>query len=189
MTINHLGVMDSPLLFSLLERNDVSGLAALKHKRNPIFRIVVRLVDGIWIDRTRADVQAIKEARAYLKAGGMLGIAPEGTRSENHQLIQPKTGVAFLADKVDVLILPVALTGTENGRSRVLKLTRPRFTVTFGEAFYLPPVDRKNRDADLQRNTDEIMSRIAALLPESYRGVYADHPRVQELLGEIELEE
>ena len=117
----------------------------------------------------------------------MLGIAPEGTRSNDHQLIQPKTGVAFLAEKTDALILPVAITGTENGLSRMLKLTRPKLTVTFGEAFHLPPVDRKNRDADLQRNTDEIMSRIAALLPESYRGVYAEHPRVRELLGETEL--
>jgi len=36
----------------------------------------------------------------------------------------------------------------------------------------------------LQRNSDEIMCRIAALLPAGYRGVYEEHPRLQEILGE-----
>ena len=40
----------------------------------------------------------------------------------------------------------------------------------------------KNRDTALKQFTDEIMCHIAALLPENYRGVYADHPRLKELL-------
>jgi 1-acyl-sn-glycerol-3-phosphate acyltransferase len=43
-------------------------------------------------------------------------------------------------------------------------------------------MNRKNRDAYLAAQTDEIMCRIAALLPEQYHGVYANHPRLKELL-------
>ena len=53
-----------------------------------------------------------------------------------------------------------------------------------GEPFRLPPVDRKDREASLQRNTDEIMCRIAAMIPPEYWGVYANHPRLKELLKE-----
>jgi 1-acyl-sn-glycerol-3-phosphate acyltransferase len=47
----------------------------------------------------------------------------------------------------------------------------------------LPPLTNKDREAQLQQDTEEIMCQIAALLPESYRGVYADHPRTIELLN------
>ena len=48
----------------------------------------------------------------------------------------------------------------------------------------LPPLPRKNREEFLAASTDEIMCRIAALLPPSYRGVYTDFPRVYELVAE-----
>jgi 1-acyl-sn-glycerol-3-phosphate acyltransferase len=50
--------------------------------------------------------------------------------------------------------------------------------------FTLPPLDNKNRTEQLAANTEEIMCRIAAELPESHRGVYADYPRLHELLAE-----
>jgi 1-acyl-sn-glycerol-3-phosphate acyltransferase len=183
LTTNHLGIVDSPLLFSVIERNDVTGLVALKHKKNPFLRWLVTQVDGIWIDRERADFQALKEARKYLQQGWMLGIAPEGTRSDTHALIQAKPGVAFLADRMGAMILPVGITGTENSLKKIFTFKRPKLTLIVGETFHLPPIDRKDRDVDLQRNTDEIMCRIAALLPPEYRGVYAQHPRLLELLS------
>jgi 1-acyl-sn-glycerol-3-phosphate acyltransferase len=61
---------------------------------------------------------------------------------------------------------------------------RPYLKLQFGKPFCLPPIDRKNREEQLQRNTDEIMCRIAAMLPEKYWGVYQDHPRLAELIRE-----
>ena len=46
----------------------------------------------------------------------------------------------------------------------------------------LPALTRQERDKILQQSTDEMMCQIAALLPPAYRGVYADHPRLAELL-------
>ena len=184
LTFNHLGIVDAPLVFTLFERNDATGLVGLAHKANPILRWFVTRLDGIWIDRENPDVHALKEARSYLKKGWLLGIAPEGTRSDTHALIEAKPGVAFLADKMLGVIVPVGISGTEGGLKRMFTFQKPKFRVIVGEPFRLPPLDRKNRDESLQRNTDEIMCRIAALLPPKYRGEYAGHLRLKELIAD-----
>lgn len=184
LTINHLGIVDAPLAFTLFERSDATGLVGLAHKENPILRWLVTLMDGIWIDRENPDVHALKEARSYLKKGWLLGIAPEGTRSDTHALIEAKPGVAFLADKMLGVIVPVGISGTEGGLKRMFTFQKPKFRVVVGEPFRLPPLDRKNRDESLRRNTDEIMCRIAALLPPKYRGEYAGHLRLKELTAD-----
>jgi 1-acyl-sn-glycerol-3-phosphate acyltransferase len=182
VTSNHIAILDAPLIFSLIKRDDATGLVAKKHQRNAVIHWVVNKVGGIWIDRTRPDIQALKECQDYVKNGGLLGIAPEGTRSKTGGMIDPKPGVAFLAARLAVPIIPIAITGTENARE-ILRLGRPKINVNVGKPFYLPPIDRKNRDASLNQNTDEIMCRVAALLPHEYRGVYADHPRLHEFLS------
>jgi 1-acyl-sn-glycerol-3-phosphate acyltransferase len=182
LTGNHLGIIDGPLIFCLIHREDATGLVALKHKKNPFIRFIVDWAGGIWINRSRTDFSALKKAYHHLNQGGLLGIAPEGTRSDTHGLIEAHPGVAFLADKADAVILPVVTTGSENALGKMFTLQRPRIHVCFGLPFTLASLDRENRDASLQRNTDEIMCQIAALLPESYREVYADHPRLRELL-------
>lgn len=179
---NHLALIDSPLVFILIERNDATGLVADKHKKNPLLRLLVNSINGIWINREAADLQALKAARYYLNAGGLVGIAPEGTRSKTGALMRAKTGVAYLADKADVPIIPVAIAGSDKFVRELRRLRRPRLTVRLGEPFKLPPLERADRSASLQRNTDEIMCRIADLLPHVYHGVYADHPRLRTLL-------
>jgi 1-acyl-sn-glycerol-3-phosphate acyltransferase len=178
---NHLSVIEVPLVYCLINRDDVTGLVAKKHQKNAFFRWLINLMDGIWLNRREIDTRAVRAAREHLKSGGVLGIAPEGTRSKTGALIEPKTGVAFLADQAQVPIVPVAVAGTWQITSQILTLKRPVISVRFGKPFTLPPVDRKNRDRDLKQNTDEIMCQIAALLPPGLRGVYSDHPRVKEL--------
>lgn len=180
---NHLSVIEVPLVYCLLNRNDVTGLVAKKHQKNVLFRWLINSLDGIWLSREEIDTRALRAARDHLQSGGVLGIAPEGTRSQTGSLLEAKTGVAFLADQARVPIVPVAVAGTWKITSKILTLKRPEIIVNFGEPFMLPLVNRKTRDQDLKRNTDEIMCQIAALLPVEYRGVYADHPRLGELLS------
>ena len=178
---NHLAIADAGLVFAMLERQDATALVASKHKRNPVLRWLVEAAQGIWLNREEADSQAIRAAIHYLQNGGLLGVAPEGTRSKSGGMQLAKPGVAYLASKADVPIIPVGLTGAERAMQDLCRLRKPLLTMKVGKPFRLPPVERKTRDADLQRNTDEIMCRIASLLPENYRGVYADHPRLKEL--------
>jgi 1-acyl-sn-glycerol-3-phosphate acyltransferase len=178
---NHLSRIDPPLVFALGERRDMTALVADKYKRNPLLRPLIVGVGGIWINREQADVHALREARQFLRNGGVLGIAPEGTRSHTGALIQAKTGTAYLADKAGVLIVPAAIYGSESAVRQLIHLRRPAIHIEFGKPFMLEPVSRSNRGADLQRNTDELMCRIAAMLPERYWGVYAGHVRLKEL--------
>ena len=180
---NHLSVIDVPLAYCLLNRYDVTGLVAKNHRKNALFRWLINMLDGIWLSREEIDTRALRAARDHLQNGGVLGIAPEGTRSKTGALNEAKTGVAFLADQAKVPILPVAVSGTWQITSEILKLKRPVIDVNIGQVFMLPPVDRKTRDHDLQQNTDEIMCQLAALLPPENRGFYADHPQLKELLA------
>jgi 1-acyl-sn-glycerol-3-phosphate acyltransferase len=113
-------------------------------------------------------------------------MAPEGTRSQSEALIPGRPGAAYLASKTGVPIVPVGVTGTEDRavKARLRRLQRPHIVIRIGSPFTLPPMERQDRDAYLQAYTDEIMCRIAVLLPPTYRGVYADHPRLKELLLE-----
>jgi 1-acyl-sn-glycerol-3-phosphate acyltransferase len=182
LAVNHLGIVDAPLVFTLIKRNDATGLVGLTHKKNPALRWLVNQMEGIWIDRENPDVEALKKARSYLKKGWLLGIAPEGTRSDSHALIEAKSGVAFLANKLDGVIVPVGVAGTEGSLKKMFTFQRPKISVAVGEPFRLSPLDRKDRERALKRNTDEIMCQIAMLLPPKYRGIYADHPRLKVLL-------
>jgi 1-acyl-sn-glycerol-3-phosphate acyltransferase len=119
--------------------------------------------------------------------GNVFGMTPEGTRSKTGALIKAKTGVAYLADRAEVPIVPVAITGTELIMHNLRRLRRPHVTVRVGEIIQLPRIQTNERSADLRRHTDEIMCRIAAMLPPGYRGFYADHPRLKALLGETDI--
>jgi 1-acyl-sn-glycerol-3-phosphate acyltransferase len=119
-----------------------------------------------------------------MKQGGILVIAPEGTRSKTEALQPAKMGVAFLAGKSRYPVLPVAVTGTEDRliKENLRHFRRSRITATAADLMYIDIPKGKGREEAMRQATDEIMCQIAALLPENYRGVYADHPRLKELL-------
>lgn len=183
LATNHLGRLDAALVFIQLDRQDVTGLVAEKYEKRIFFRWLISIVGGIWIDRQAADLGALRKALAHLRQGGMLGIAPEGTRSTTGAMMLAKPGIAYLVDKAKAPVIPIAITGTEKIWRELARLRRPRITIHFGEPLILPPIDHHNRNESMQRNTDEIVCQIAAMLPPAYRGVYADHPRLKELLA------
>jgi len=181
---NHLGRLDSALLYYLFDREDIILPTAEKYKDHWLYGRIGTALGAIWLNRFEADIQSMKEILRRLKAGGLLAIAPEGTRSKSEALQEAKPGVAFLASKVNIPIIPVALTGTEDRviKSNFKHLRRSHIIIRVGEPFSLPPINSKDRDASLRVATDEIMCQIAAMLPEKYRGVYFEHPRLKELL-------
>ena len=180
---NHLGRLDAMLGMILTDRDDVIMLVADKYRAYAFWRWVVEKMDAIWLNRDAADFHALRLVLNGLQAGGIATIAPEGTRSKSESLLPGKAGAAFIAAKTGVPVYPFGVTGTEDRvvRKRLKRLRRLHIVIRVGEPFAIPPIDRKDRDAFLQQATDEMMCRIGALLPEQYRGVYADHPRLKEL--------
>lgn len=184
---NHVGRLDAMLGVVLAERDDLILFVAEKYQKYAFWRWWVRMVDGIWLNRYEADLQAMRQAYRRLLQGELMGIAPEGTRSPTGVLAHGKPGAAYLASRANVPVVPVALLGTEDRVvvQRFKRLQRLRIDITIGESFTLPPRDRQQpRDVYLEQCTDEIMCRIAVLLPPERRGVYADHPRLHALLAE-----
>jgi 1-acyl-sn-glycerol-3-phosphate acyltransferase len=182
LATNHMSRLDIPLLMMIPGRTDVICLAADKYKEYPVFKYIIESSGSIWLDRDKADFTAMRTAIERLRQGVALGIAPEGTRSDIGALLEGKPGTALLASKAGIPIVPIGIAGTEVGTAMIKSLRRPPITIRFGPAFTLPPVDRSDREGWLKQSTDEIMCRIAALLPEKYHGFYAGHPRLRELL-------
>ncbi|HNS07564.1 MAG TPA: lysophospholipid acyltransferase family protein [Anaerolineaceae bacterium] len=181
---NHMSRLDIPVLFITPNRPEITALVTTKYLKYPLLRWFIVTAEGIWLDRDTADFSAFRKAVEALKQGKALGIAPEGTRSQTAKLIEGKPGTALLALRTGVPIVPVAIVGTEDGMSKLLRLKRPRITAEYGKPIIPPKLDRSNREGQLQNLTDEVMCRIAAMMPQKYHGFYADHPRLKELLAE-----
>ena len=184
ITTNHLSRFDIPILFMTPNRPDIVALVTDKYKSDRLFSFIVNNTGCIWLDRSKADFTAFREATGVLKKGGALGIAPEGTRSDIGELLEGKAGTALLAARTDTPIIPVGIRGSDTAARDTFKLKRPVITTRFGPAYHLPPLDRDNREAYLQSAIEEIMCRIAVLLPEESHGFYHKHPRLQELIAE-----
>jgi 1-acyl-sn-glycerol-3-phosphate acyltransferase len=182
---NHLGIVDAPIAFYALDRWDMFVMIAEKWEKVALFRWLGKYFNFIFIDRYNPDIKNLRRVISLMEKNNILVIAPEGTRSRVGSLIEAKPGVSYLATKLNRPIVPVAITGTEDKAlfGNLKKLRRAQITLTAGPAFTLPPLPRENRDEVLKQYTDEIMCHIAAILPEKYRGVYAEHPRLKELLN------
>jgi 1-acyl-sn-glycerol-3-phosphate acyltransferase len=185
ITTNHLSQLDIGVLFGNPRRPDITALVTTKYLDHALIRWFTDTAEGIWIDRERADFGAFRAAVDALQRGVAVGISPEGTRSKTGRLLQGKPGAVLLGLKTGAPIVPVGLAGTETGAQRLKHLRKPHMVARFGPAYHIPPFHDRERSAELKRWTDEMMCRIAVLLPPQYRGYYRDHPRLKELFREL----
>ena len=183
---NHIGILDIIMAYYALNRWDMFILVAEKWGKIGWINWLGRQLNFIFIDRFNPDLKALREVIGRMQHGQVLVIAPEGTRSRTGALIEGKPGVSYLAARAGFPIIPVAITGTEDKviLGNLKKLRRSFITVTGGQTFNLQPLPVKDRDQALGKYTDEIMCQIAAILPESYHGVYSNHPRLMEILAQ-----
>ena len=181
---NHLGIVDVPIAFYALDRWDMFVMIGEKWEKVNLFRWVGKYFNFIFIDRFNPDIKTLRKVISLMEKNNILVIAPEGTRSRTGALIEAKAGTGYLATKLNRPIVPVGITGTEDQAliANLKRFRRGHIIVTAGSPFTLPPLPRENRDEVLKQYTDEIMCHIAALLPEKYRGVYSNHPRLKELV-------
>ena len=173
VAFNHLAHLDGPLVIALLPW-PVEGIALEDLYHVPITGQLLRLYGTIPVHRDQFDRQVIRRALQVLAEGKVLALAPEARQSLTGALERARQGVAYLALRSGAPILPVAITGTERVPSDLKRLRRPRLTVTIGELFVPPPraSEAQARRQQVAELTDEIMYRIAGLLPPEYRGVY-----------------
>jgi 1-acyl-sn-glycerol-3-phosphate acyltransferase len=173
VAVNHLSAIDPPLTLAVIPAC-ITVFAADTHRHEFLVGELMHRLGAIWVKRGEVDREALRAALDVLKEGGVIGMAPEGTRSRTGGLIKGRIGAAYLAAHANVPLVPVAFAGTEVGLRSLLRLDRPHITVTIGPPFRLLDSGGRPGRQELEAYTETIMRTLARMLPEKYRGVYAD---------------
>ena len=174
---NHLSLVDPVLVCAAAPRR-VRPIAKRELFETPLIGWVVWLYGAFPVRRYSADMGALRAGRNHLRAGRAVLVCPEGTRSPDAAMRPALPGAAMMALLAPgTPIVPCAITGTEDvkGPRSILRALsgrrRTSIRVVFGEPFALG--EGSPDTARAEAAADAIMRRIAALLPPSYRGVYA----------------
>ena len=131
---NHTGFLDGPVVFILLPRP--SAFLVKSELYDTPFRRVLEFARQIPVRRGSPDRTALRRALGVLRAGGVLGVFPEGTRGEG-RLESVQHGIGYLALRAGCPVVPVVCVGTAEALPKGRKLPRWRtpVTVAFGPAF------------------------------------------------------
>jgi 1-acyl-sn-glycerol-3-phosphate acyltransferase len=171
LVCNHVNFLEVPLVLSHLQPRQVTGFAKAETWNSPMMGLLFDLWGAIPIRRGEPDVTAIRRVLEALEHGMIVAIAPEGTRSGDGCLRRAKPGIGLLAARSSVPILPIAYYGHEAIWSNLRRLRRTDFHIRVGRLLRVRPHDRWTAE-ERQALADEVMCRIAELLPEKYRGAY-----------------
>jgi len=174
---NHVHVIDGELLLFGVSRW-IIYIAKEPLFHYPILGALLRWAQALVVYRQgtlNETRELLKQVEQTLNKGSVIGIFPEGKRSHQGKLQAGKPGLALLASRMHIPILPVGISGTDKIHGISWLWKRPHIVINIGKPFYLPQPN--GRVTKLQRKalTDLMMQKIAALLPPEYRGVYAKH--------------
>ena len=174
MAFNHVSLFDPPVMGVFWpEQLEAMGAADIWSK--PGQNILARLWGGIPVHRGEYDRALFDKVLGALKAGYPMLIAPEGGRSHAPGMHQAKPGIAFIVEQFEVSVIPVGIVGTtDDFFHKAIHGGRPTIEIHIGKPLILPAVEGRGEARRLSRqaNADLVMTHIAWLLPEEYRGVY-----------------
>ncbi len=180
LAANHIGSIEVPLFLTQIQPRRVISLAKIETWDSKFMGWLFDLWGSIPIRRGEADLEAFRGCLETLKAGDFLVIAPEGTRSKDGKLLRGQPGIVLIALRSGVPILPVVHWGVENFPKNIKRLKRTDFHTRVGRPFTLDAKGETLNREIRQEMADEIMYQIASLMPEEYRGQYADRSRWSE---------
>jgi len=173
IVINHIGDADAVAVVSQLP-NPPDALGKIELYDLPILGKLMHWYGMIWLHRGRADIRAIKSALDGLAENRIIIIAPEGRYSLTGALEEGSGGAAFLAYKSGAPVLPITVTGTENENvyGNLKRFKRAKVNIKIGKMLHFKNQFSTKQEAVAQ-GTRQIMTALANLLPEKYRGEYS----------------
>ncbi len=176
---NHFNRLDAPFVIYAIKK-PINFLMASDQTIEAEIIWAPWLYGFIPTNRQNIAPSTIKRAVEAIKKDEIVGIFPEGAATE--QVLRPaKDGAAYLAMTTGVQILPMSLIGMDNIWDNWFKGIRPKLKIKVGKPFLPSPLpsDRLKRNEVIKTIGEEIMCRIAALLPEKYHGTYKNDERVR----------
>ena len=176
---NHLSNSDGLVLSRILKDHDVTFVAGVKLSDNPITNLGINIVKTIAINPSSADKEAMTKIINTIKTGNNVLIFPEGTRSRTSSMISAKKGILLIAKLTKATIIPLGIYGTEvllpisDSNMSSEKFNYAKVNLKVGNPIELPIRTKDEEKAAYDsRVLDIIMTSIAILIPENYRGVY-----------------
>jgi 1-acyl-sn-glycerol-3-phosphate acyltransferase len=176
VAMNHVSIFDPPFVAAFWpEQLEIIGAIDVFSKAGQ--GQLLKMYGVIPVHRGDYDRSLLTKIVSIIKSGIPLLIAPEGARSHEPGMHRAKPGIAYIIEQTGVPVLPVGLIGTtEDFWQRAIHGQKPSLEMRIGKPITLPHILVKGADkhAARQRNADLVMSYLAGLLPEEYRGVYAE---------------
>jgi len=176
VAMNHVSIFDPPLAAAFWpEQLEIIGASDVFEK--PGQGQVLKAYGVIPVHRGDYDRTLFNKIISVIKAGYPLLIAPEGGRSHVPAMRRAKPGIAYIIEQTRVPVVPAALIGTtEDFWQRARRGDRPSLEICIGKPITLPEITVKGNEKHeaRQQNADLVMRYLAGLLPEEYRGVYAE---------------
>lgn len=178
---NHLSFSDHFLMPAIIKRR-ITFLAKAEYFTGPgikgkLTAAFFHSIGQIPVDRSgkEAGQAAIREGLGVLSKGELLGIYPEGTRSHDGRLYKGKVGVAVMAIRAGVPVIPCAMVGTFEIQPPGKVVPRiKRVTIRFGEPLdFSRYAGLEDQKAAIRAVTDEIMYAILGLSGQEYVDEYA----------------
>ena len=171
LAINHLSMLD-PILVGAVVPRVIHFMAKEELFRYPGLGWLLRRVHAFPVRRGQADREALATALQLLRAGEVVGIFPEGTRSADGRLLPLQSGTAFLALKSGATVVPVAIAGTQQAMPKgALWPRRARVRIQVGEALAASaPSGPGARKAQLQEVSETITQAMHRLLSQLMAG-------------------
>ena len=173
LVANHVNWID-PVVIGISCPYQISMFGKEELFHIPILKNLIRRWHAIPVRRGGADREALRRAIRTVSSGRILGIFPEGKRSAEGELQKGLSGAAFIALQTGAMIVPIGISGTRGIRAKPHPFHLGYITINIGQPFQLSRTNTDNLKDELQQHTDLIMHRIAELLPEDARGIYAD---------------
>ncbi len=130
---NHLSYLD-PAVLAIACPREVNFMAKKELFNIPLLSNLISALGAFPVKRNTADISALKEAMKRVNAGNGLLVFPEGSRKEGSTDLVPQAGIGFLAAKINALVIPAFISGTENALPKGSKFIKPaKVSVTFGK--------------------------------------------------------
>lgn len=186
---NHVSTIDPPMVPAFLPRGDSWSMAKAEYFARPNFtNWLFTSYHAFPVVRHSADRRALKRASDVLTSGEVLVVYPEGTRIETGGLEVAEPGAGFLAQKLEVPVLPVALIGTRECFPKGAHWPRRvPVRMVIGRPFHLPARRPDGSRVDPQEATDAVMLSIAEILPAERRGRYSDLDALRDRVGGLRI--